>query len=1495
MNRIDPKFLLTTWLLTAILSGFSPASAQDYQLVFEDAFDGTTVDTSYWTFQIGDGTSEGLPPGWGNNELQYYRAENTTVADGLLTISAREERFEGYDYTSSRLITRDKQNFTYGRFEMRARLPLGQGLWPAFWMLFSPPGAYGGWAASGEVDIMEYIGSAPNEVFGTLHYGAPFPGNVFSTTEYTLPEGNFSDDFHTFALEWEPGEIRWFVDDVLYATQTNWWSNGGAYPAPFDQDFYLLLNLAVGGNLPGNPDETTVFPQEYVIDYVRVFEDVSLPTVTLDNPADGANLATGDDLTLRATPEASEGVARVAFFQGDLMLGEVAEPPYELTVSGVATGSYRVRATVTDNNGKVNYSDFANITVGEGGQGPYALLPTPLPGTIETENYDVGGNTIAFRDNDPDLNQGSRNSGNRYRSHEGVDLEPVADAEDNHNIGLVNAGEWTEYTVVVAEAGAYDIRARVASATGGTFRLVFDDQDSTSAINFGPTGGASTWVEVSRENVPLAAGPQVVRLQMLSGGFNIDRLTFAPADPRSGELVIFDDMEHGAPSENGWFVFNGEGGGGIDANRSDLPPTNGGTFSLQTGWGSGGTPGFFGGFGRAQTVDIAATTHFNFWINPDANQNYTLAINLQDDEDLDGTVDDEFQYNLTVADTGTAVRSGGGWQLVSIPLDDFTDDNSFVPETDGNGALDSIVTNVVWAVTSNSGADITFRTDFWSFTNGPLGPEIDVAPLSYDFGAVGLGISRTQTITIANQGRSPLEVTEVFVRGADSSDFVVLTQASFVVEAGSSRDVAVRYTPSSLGSQQAALVVSSTDADEATTVVPLTGEGVEPPDVRTVVFDDMEHGAPLENGWFTFTGSGGGGIDPNSTDLPPANGGMFSLQTGWGSGGTPGFFGGFGRVETVDISGMNYFNFWINPDSSQNYTLEINLQEDDDGDGLFPFPAPNDDEFQFNLEVGPNGKHAISGGGWQLVSIPLAAFFDDNSIHGGNGVFDPVPVEEGGNGTLLSIVIAVISNSGADVTFRTDAWVFSDKPLDPADIDVVPTALDFGAVAAGDSASQDITITNTGTANLWVSDLTLSGPGATAFAVIDSGEWALPGGASRVVPVLFRSPSPAIDSLFATLTITSNDPDEPALALSLTGPADDRDTPRYLLLAEQDITIRAPEYFNGNLHANDDIHLKEGLPSVYLSDVSAVSDLTIAAYNVIQGDARAGDNLTIGSEVVVKGIIEGGKDVGSVPLPELNFVAGGQEVLLRANQVLTLAPGSYGVLLTKKNAGLHLSAGDYFFEEFSLGKGATVSIDVSDGPVAIYVEDQVTIKNRAKVKYDSLAEGNLLFSLNSLDDIDLGKEVHFEGGLVAPYGKVTVGKNATFRGAMSALEIDIRPHGSFSFYQTDTTDSVYEVPDEWLAARQDSMQQKPSGEDRKEQFSVYPNPSSGVLTVWASEDIREPVRVIIADTRGQIKYARTLPPGPSKTVDLKHLYPGLYLIRIEGAGERYQQRLVLQP
>lgn len=263
-HRIAKQILLLKvfYLFSIILPAQCP------NLVWADEFNGTSLDLTKWTPQIGDGCDINLC-GWGNNELEYYRAENATVAGGTLKIIAKRETFGNRNYTSARLRTINKGDWTYGRFEARMKLPTAQGMWPAFWML-STDDTYGGWPRSGEMDIMELVGKEPDRAHGTIHYGNAFPNNSSKTASYQLNSGIFSDAFHTFAMEWEPGVIRWYVDDFLYSTKTT----GDVIPLtwPFNRRFHLLLNLAVGGNWPGSPNGSTAFPQTMEVDYVRVYE-----------------------------------------------------------------------------------------------------------------------------------------------------------------------------------------------------------------------------------------------------------------------------------------------------------------------------------------------------------------------------------------------------------------------------------------------------------------------------------------------------------------------------------------------------------------------------------------------------------------------------------------------------------------------------------------------------------------------------------------------------------------------------------------------------------------------------------------------------------------------------------------------------------------------------------------------------------------------------------------------------------------------------------------------------------------------------------------------------------------------------------------------------------------------------------------------------------------------------------------------------------------------
>jgi len=244
-------------------------------LVWSDEFDAVQLDSETWYFESGDGTQYGIP-GWGNNELQWYLPDNAQLQDGKLVINVREESQNGFDYTSARINTVDRFAFRYGRIEARMRLPGGQGIWPAFWLL-PQESVYGTWAASGEIDVMEAINlgaSGGNTVLGTLHYGDVSPANVHTGNEYVVPT-DVSAEFHDYALEWDEAEMRWYVDGVLYAMQNFWDTRSADFPAPFDQAFYILLNVAVGGNLPGQPDASTVLPVTMEVDYVRVYSGAS--------------------------------------------------------------------------------------------------------------------------------------------------------------------------------------------------------------------------------------------------------------------------------------------------------------------------------------------------------------------------------------------------------------------------------------------------------------------------------------------------------------------------------------------------------------------------------------------------------------------------------------------------------------------------------------------------------------------------------------------------------------------------------------------------------------------------------------------------------------------------------------------------------------------------------------------------------------------------------------------------------------------------------------------------------------------------------------------------------------------------------------------------------------------------------------------------------------------------------------------------------------------
>jgi len=264
------------WPLFAIVvvhSACPGAAAElEWKVVWQDDFAGESLDWSKWEIEVN-------AFGGGNNEQQLYtdRRENVRVEDGRLVLEARHDNHgiagTVRPYSSGRIRSKRRGDWCYGRIEARVKVPRGRGIWPAFWMLPSDD-AYGGWAASGEIDILEIKGQEPSVIWGTLHHGGSWPANRSTGAQHRLAHGSFADDFHTVGVEWERGRIRWLLDGEVWQTQDTWSSAGGAFPAPFDQPFHVVINLAVGGEFVGAPAGDTPFPARFEVDWVRVSQQV---------------------------------------------------------------------------------------------------------------------------------------------------------------------------------------------------------------------------------------------------------------------------------------------------------------------------------------------------------------------------------------------------------------------------------------------------------------------------------------------------------------------------------------------------------------------------------------------------------------------------------------------------------------------------------------------------------------------------------------------------------------------------------------------------------------------------------------------------------------------------------------------------------------------------------------------------------------------------------------------------------------------------------------------------------------------------------------------------------------------------------------------------------------------------------------------------------------------------------------------------------------------
>jgi beta-glucanase (GH16 family) len=459
---------LATFVVSALgLASSSLAQAPNAWIpVWSEEFNGSTLDPNTWSYQFGTGAEEGLN-GWGNNELQYYtnRPENLFVSAGLLNIVARAESFSGRNYTSARIRSKDKREILYGRVDARIKVPAGKGLWPAFWML-PTNSPYGGWAACGEVDILETINFA-DRAYATVHYGGPFPSNTSSGTTST---GAWANDFHVFTYEWEPDQMRWYIDGSLYygINSSTWFStNAPDNPrAPFDVPFHFLINVAVGGNFPGSPNGSVGFPGTLQVDYIRVSQ----------RPA------------------------------------------------------------------KAPFSGTAPI----------------LPQRIEAENFDTGGASTSYMEGD------YANLGNIYRTQETVDIEPCS--EGGFNVFSIRTNEWLEYTVNVPTTGEYDLRTRVSSSTGGSFRIEFAGLDKTGTVTVPNSAGPQNWRTV-RRLVNLNAGTQVLRFVRLGTPSQQYSLNYI-------DLLVPGDVNNdGRCSIADLYAFDTNAGPNLDTDGDGTPST----------------------------------------------------------------------------------------------------------------------------------------------------------------------------------------------------------------------------------------------------------------------------------------------------------------------------------------------------------------------------------------------------------------------------------------------------------------------------------------------------------------------------------------------------------------------------------------------------------------------------------------------------------------------------------------------------------------------------------------------------------------------------------------------------------------------------------------------------------------------------------------------------------------------------------------------------------
>jgi beta-glucanase (GH16 family) len=474
------KFIPTCLLLGALTTLQKNAQAQNWQLVWQDEF--TSGISGDWVFETGNGGG-----GWGNNELEYYRAENASIENGQLVITAKNESFGGYNYTSVRMKTQGKKSWKYGKIEARIKMPAFQGIWPAFWLLGDNISSVG-WPACGEIDVMEHI-NAENKTYGTAHWSdannayASYGGNTAATVT----------DYHLYTIEWDANYIRWFLDGTKY--HEIYIGGGINGTGEFQNNFFILLNMAVGGNWPGFTIDNSAFPAKMYVDYVRVYQDAGgTPTGPVIVYKDCNYAGTAVALTT--------GSYTLAQLQAKGILND------DISSLKVQSG-YKATLYWDDN--------FTGST----------LVKTADDACLVDDGWNDQATSIVISSNTASSTLIQAES---YSNMSGVQTEATTDAGGGSNVGYIDAGDWMAYSpIVFPTSGSYLIEYRVASLSGGG-RLSTDLNAGSivlGQLDVPSTGGWQNWTTISH-TVNVSAGTYTPGIYAVAGGWNLNWIRITP-------------------------------------------------------------------------------------------------------------------------------------------------------------------------------------------------------------------------------------------------------------------------------------------------------------------------------------------------------------------------------------------------------------------------------------------------------------------------------------------------------------------------------------------------------------------------------------------------------------------------------------------------------------------------------------------------------------------------------------------------------------------------------------------------------------------------------------------------------------------------------------------------------------------------------------------------------------------------------------------------------